>query len=252
MAIYSHSKLSTFEQCQLKYKFKYIDELEPEIKQTIEGFLGNKVHEVLEYIHQSIANKFIPSLDQIIQLYITNWNKGINDNIKIIRQDLNAEYYFNRGIRLLVDYYTENYPFKENTIATEKLIMFNLDREGKYKFRGYIDRIVFNELTNSYEIHDYKTSESPKSQYELDKDRQLAIYSIALREQFNTNNISLIWHFLSFNKKMYSSRTIEQLEDLKQEIILLINKIESTTEFKPNPGKLCDWCEFRKYCPVWN
>ena len=51
---------------------------------------------------------------------------------------------------------------------------------------------------------------------------------------------------------MISKRTTEQLEDLKRNIIELINKIESTKEFKANPGKICDWCEFRKYCPIWN
>ncbi len=252
MVIYSYSRLQTFEQCQLKFKFKYIDELEPEIKQTIEGFLGNKVHETLEWIYKSIENGPSPTLDETIEYYLNSWNKNFNSEIKIVKKDLTAEYYFNRGIRLIVDYYTENFPFKDNTIATEKLISFNLDEKGEYKFRGYVDRIVYNEETNTYEIHDYKTTESPKSQEDLDKDKQLAAYSIALREQFNTNNVDLIWHFLSFNKKMTSRRTTEQLQDLKNQIIELIKKIESTTKFEPNPGKICDWCEFRKYCPVWN
>ena len=35
--IYSHSRLSTFEQCPFKFKLRYIDEIEPEIEKTIEA-----------------------------------------------------------------------------------------------------------------------------------------------------------------------------------------------------------------------
>jgi len=50
MMIYSHSRLAAFEQCPLRFKFQYIDKLKPDIKQSIEGFLGNKVHDTLEWI----------------------------------------------------------------------------------------------------------------------------------------------------------------------------------------------------------
>ena len=83
----------------------------------------------------------------------------------------------------------------------------------------------------------------------MDKDRQLALYSLGIKNSLeNVNNILLVWHFLDINKKMTSKRTDEQLEKLKQELIELIKKIESTTDFQANPGTLCNWCEFRKYC----
>jgi len=62
------------------------------------------------------------------------------------------------------------------------------------------------------------------------------------------NEVHLVWHFLAFNKTLTSSRTLEQLEKLKKEIIELINKIESATEFPANPSILCKWCGFRSYC----
>ena len=44
MTIYSHSRLSTFEQCPKKFKYKYLDKLKPEIEKTIETHLGSAVH----------------------------------------------------------------------------------------------------------------------------------------------------------------------------------------------------------------
>jgi putative RecB family exonuclease len=253
MVTYSHSRLSTFEQCPLKFKFRYIDNLIPDIPQSIEGFLGNRVHDTLEWIYNEVAKNRTLELDEVIKFYVDAWNKEFVNEIKIVREDLNAEHYFNQGIKFLIDYFLNNSPFKDNTIATEKLIEVTLDSEGKYKLQGYVDRLVHNKDTNVFEIHDYKTSNTLKTQEELDKDRQLALYCIGIKNSYkDVKDVHLIWHYLAFNKKLISKRSDQQLEQLKKEIIQLIDKIESTKEFSPNPGCLCKWCEFQSNCPTIN
>ena len=248
MVIYSHSRLSTFEQCPQKFKFKYVDKIDPDFKSTIEGFLGKQVHNTLEWIYNEDRDF---ELDDIIKHFIENWNKELTSNIKIIKEDLTIEDYFNKGIKFLINYYLKNQPFKDNTISTEKKVYVNLDKEGKYKLVGFIDRLVYNEETNIFEIHDYKTG-SLKSQEELNRDRQLALYSIAIRDLFdNIEEVDLIWHFLDYNEVKRSRRTLEQLDSLKKEIRELIDKIESTRDFEPKTGVLCHWCEFQSKCPAF-
>ena len=250
MVIYSHSRLSTFEQCQLKFKFRYIDNLEPDIKQSIEGFLGNRVHDTLEMIYKEVKNGKELELDEVIHFYIERWNKEFSDEIKIVNESCDSEHYFNLGIKFLIDYFLAHSPFKDNTIATEQKITIILDDKGKYQVQGYIDRLVHNKETNIFEIHDYKTSSFLKSQEDLDNDRQLALYSLGVKKMFKeVKDVQLIWHFLAFNKKMTSKRSDEQLEELKNNIIGLIDQIESTKEFTPTTSTLCKWCEFRSYCP---
>lgn len=251
MPIYSHSKLSTFEQCPLKFRFRYIDKLKPEIEQTIEGFLGKKIHETLEWVYNQVRERRLFELDEIIEYYAQSWKRDYNPEIRIVKNSFDTEHYFNKGIRFLVDYFLKNSPFKDNTIAIEKKVIIDLDYERKYKLIGYIDRLVHHKDTDIFEIHDYKTSSSLKTQEQLDQDRQLALYSIAIRDYFeNVSDVHLVWHFLDFNEKLTSKRTLEQLENLKREIIELINKIESTTDFPPKESGLCNWCEFRIYCPL--
>ena len=251
MVIYSHSRLSTFEQCPLKFRFKYIEQLEPEMKETIESYLGKKVHETLEWIYREILiNKKEFSLDEIIEHYLEAWKKDFNREIKIVNGKLDAEHYFNKGIKFLIDYFLKYSPFKDNTVAIEKKITVKLDSDGKYLLQGYIDRLVHDKENNIFEIHDYKTG-AVKTQEELNRDRQLALYSLGIWEMFeNVSDVHLVWHFLDLNKEMKSRRTIEELEQLKKEIIGLINRVETTTNFPPKPSCLCKWCEFRKYCPA--
>ena len=252
MKIFSHSRLSSFEQCKLKYKFRYIDKIIPDIEKTIESYLGSVVHSVLEWLYNQVKKNRIPTIDEFIMKYSEIWKQEYEEEIPIVRKQMTAGDYFNKGIQFLVDYYMRHKPFDDNTIAVEKEIIFNLDDNGDYKIRGFIDRLVYNLDTKEYEVHDYKTSNNLPKQEILDKDRQLALYSIAIKELFGEEKkVILIWHYLSFNQKLNSKRTDEQLKQLKQETLELIKEIESTTEFFPNKSTLCNWCEYKQICPAW-
>jgi len=252
MTVFSHSRLSTFEQCKLKYKFRYIDNIIPDIEKTIESHLGSVVHNTLEWLYNWVKKGRIPTIDEVIVNYSENWKEDYEEEIPIVKKYMTVGDYFNKGIQFLINYYTKHKPFDDNTIAVEKRIIFNLDKKGEYKIRGFIDRLVYNLKTGEYEVHDYKTSGNLPSQNRLDKDRQLALYSIAIKELFGEEKkVILVWHYLSFNKRLHSKRTDEQLKQLKEETIDLIKEIEGTTKFPPTKSQLCHWCEYKPICPAW-
>ena len=192
------------------------------------------------------------NIEEIITYYTENWQKNYFEDILIVKENLTAEDYFNMGVEFLVSYYNENYPFKDGTIECEKRVWITLNGKKEHKIQGFIDRLVYNFKTNEYEIHDYKTANSLPSQDKIDEDRQLALYAIAIKEIFGQDKeIRLIWHYLAHNTRIESTRTKEQLEQLKQEILDLIEEIESTEHFPYNKTQLCDWCEFRPSCEAW-
>ena len=249
---YSHSKLSTFEQCPLKYKYKYIDRIIPEIEKTIESHLGSVVHSTLEWIYKQVKENKTPLIEKIIEYYLENWQKNYKEGMLIVKKELTEKDYFNAGVEFLVDYYNENAPFKDGTIECEKKIEITLDEGEEYKILGFIDRLVYNSETEEYEIHDYKTANSLPQKEKVDNDRQLALYAIAVKEIFGKEKeVRLIWHYLAHNKKIISKRTNEQLQQLKKDTLDLIKKIESSTEFPYVKSPLCDWCEYKNICPVW-
>ena len=252
MTMYSHSKLSTFEQCPLKFKYRYLDKIILDT-QSIEAFLGKIVHDTLEWLYfiKSEENQ-IPSIDKIIEHYANKWESSYNDNIVIIKKEFTTKDYFNKGVKFILDYYTKHHPFDEKTIGIEKRIVIELSKSEGHKIQGFIDRLVHNSEKDEYEIHDYKTSNFLPQKEKFDTDRQLALYSIGVKELFGKDkNVILVWHYLAHNIKICSQRTNEQLEQLKKEILELIHKIESTTEFPPNKSSLCDWCEYNSMCPLF-
>jgi putative RecB family exonuclease len=253
MTVYSHSRISTFEQCPLKFKFEYIDEAESDIEGSAEAFLGSRVHEVLEKLYKDLKFQKQNTLQELLHFYNDEWKKNWNDKIRIVRNDYAEENFRKMGKQFITDYYNRYQPFNQaKTIGLEMRIMLKLDNEGKYVLQGYIDRLA-SPGDGIYEIHDYKTSNSLPTQDHVDTDRQLALYSMAVREMFkDCKQVVLIWHYLAFDKEIRSERSDEQLESLRKEVIDAIKQIESATEYSPKESALCDWCDFLSMCPRWS
>ena len=250
--IYSYSRLESYEKCPQKFKFRYIDKIIPEVEKSVEAHLGKSVHHALEWLYTQVKEKRIPSIDDLIENYVQAWEREFAPNMLIVNKQLTFKDYQIKGVEFLVSYYISNKPFDENTLELEKRIYLTLDKEGKYKLTGFIDRLSYNLTTNEYEIHDYKTANSPPSMERLKKDRQLALYSLAIKELFGEDKeVKMVWHFLALNKKFIHKKTNEELQTLKTEVIALIEKIESTTNFPPNVSPLCSWCEYKSICPAW-
>jgi len=246
MAQYSHSKLSTFEQCPYKYKLRYIDKIIPKIEKSIEAHLGTCVHDTLEWIYKEVLNNKIPTLDEAIMRYTEKWTTEDADKFLIVKTEFTSKDYFEKGLKFIIDYYSKNHPFNDGTLELEKEIRIKI---GEHSIVGYIDRLAENKETFEIEIHDYKTANTIPPKEKIETDRQLALYSIAIKEKFGKEKkVRLIWHYLAHNTKITSTRTDEQLENLKKEILELIKKIEQTNEFPKCESILCKWCEYKEIC----
>ncbi|MBC7363653.1 MAG: PD-(D/E)XK nuclease family protein [Candidatus Aminicenantes bacterium] len=249
MAYYSNSKLSTYETCPWKFKLAYIDRLEVE-EEGIEAFLGSRFHEAMEKLYRELPFRTM-SLEELKAYYQEQWKKNFHDQVVILAPDRTADDYFRLGLKFIEDYYRHYYPFNQNRVlGLEQKIEIDLDGDGRYIILGYVDRI---DLTPEgvIEIHDYKTSSSLPEQAQADADRQLALYQLGVKRKWPwVEKFKLVWHYVAFDLEITSTRTPEQLEQLKQEIRRLINQIEADREFLPRESILCQWCAFWDYCPL--
>lgn len=253
MTVYSHSRLSCYEQCPQKFKLQYIDKVETEEEQSVEAFLGIRVHETLEKLYRDLQHQKADTLEELLAFFTNEWNANWTEDIIIVNEEYTAENYLNMGRNYLTTYYQRYQPFNQGkTVALEELIRITLDTEGKYKLQGYIDRLTETK-DGYYEIHDYKTnSRLPLADY-IRSDRQLALYMIGVQNQYpDVKEVKLIWHFLKFDKEIDSTRTDKELSSLKKDTIQLIKTIENDTHFEAHPGYLCDWCEYQSCCPQWS
>ncbi|MCP4004697.1 MAG: PD-(D/E)XK nuclease family protein [bacterium] len=249
MTVYSHSRLSSFENCPRQFKYRYVDKIKVDTE-GVEAFMGKRAHEILERLYHHIArNNRPPSLAQVLDRFRKDWALAWHDQIQIVRSENPPEFYLKRGERCLENYYRSNYPFEEGeTVSIEERLLLSLDETGRYQAQGIVDRIV-RRAPGHYEIHDYKSGGYLPKQARFDADRQLAMYQIGLEQTYDdVQEVELVWHYLFFNKTIRSSRTPEQLVSLKQDTVALIDSIEAESEFKTQPSQLCRWCDYNQIC----
>jgi putative RecB family exonuclease len=249
MPTYSHSQLSTYETCPQQYKLAYIDRIEVETE-SIEAFMGSRVHDALEKLYRDLKVTKLNTLEELLGFYHQSWEKNWSNMVQIIRKEYSAEEYRRLGEKCISDYYKRYYPFDQGrTLGLEENIYFSLEEEKGYWIRGFIDRLTL--IDNSIlEIHDYKTSNRLPTRGDVNSDRQLAFYQMGVEGKWkDIREIRLIWHYLSFDTEIQSSRTPEELHQLRQATLELIQKIEADRKFLPKEGPLCDWCDYQGICP---
>ncbi len=251
--VYSISRVGVFDDCRLRYRYQYIDRLKAD-KETIEAYMGSRVHEALQEFYGFVRNGVVKSREWLLDTYESLWDRNLTDAVKVVRQEYAPDDYRRKGRKCLEDYYGTYAPFdRAKTVATEKKVTFKLrDEAGEVEFLGFIDRLDWDDRAKVFEIHDYKTSGSLPSQEEADRDEQLGLYHLAVRSEWpDANDIRLVWHYLVFNKEIVSSRKPEDLESLGKEIVRRVRRIEAATEFPPTRSALCDWCGYQDICPEW-
>jgi putative RecB family exonuclease len=247
---YSHSRLSAFEECPRKFRFRYVDEIKVD-GEGVEAFMGKRVHEILERLYHHVG-RFgrPPSLAQVLDRFRLDWARAWHDKITIVRSENPPEFYQDRGARCLENFYRAHYPFGDGeTLGLEQRLQLSLDGDGRYRAIGIVDRIA-RRGDGVFEIHDYKTSGYLPPQRRLDEDRQLALYQIGLEQTYaEAREVELVWHYLLFNKTLRSRRTPEALDKLRGDVVRLIDAIEAETDYPARPGPLCRWCDYANLCP---
>ena len=243
---FSHSRISTFENCKLAYKFRYIDRVKVEVENTIECFMGSAVHDALEKLYKDKMNGKDLTKKQLTDYYDEEWKKQYNDTIKITKKEYTADNYKTQGKKFIEDYFDTYTPFEELTILG--LETNNFLKLGSNTYSVRIDKLACKKDT--YYVCDYKTNSRMKDQEEADKDRQLAMYSLWVKQKYpDAKKVILLWHMLKFNKEVKSTRTSDELRALRKETIVKINKIIACKEFPPSVTGLCDWCVYKHLCP---
>ena len=250
MGVYSNSRVSTFENCPYQYKLKYIDKIKVDTPTTIEAFMGDIVHQTLEKLYKDKGFMKENSIEELLEFYKNLWEKEFSEDILIAKADqgLTANNYKEMGIKYISDYYEKFKPFNQLTIlGLETTDRMTLPDGNQWHVR--IDKLACDNKGNYY-VCDYKTNAKMKDQEEADEDRQLALYSVWVKNKFkDAKSVKLIWHMLAFNKDAVSERTEEQLENLQADVCEIIKKIENATEFPRKQTGLCDYCVYKSICP---
>lgn len=249
---FSPSKLNTYKDCPRRYAYRYIDRI-PRDVQSVEAFVGSCVHKALEGLYEAVLHGKILPEAAVIGIFDKEWAAEWSADIIIRDKDYSPDNWKEVGRQCVRSYYGAHAPFeKDKTVAIEKRVGFPIAASGEsYRIEGFVDRLALA-ADGAFEIHDYKTAKNLPTQQDADRDWQLGIYDLAVRQAWpEAKDVRLVWHYVRHGISLSSRRNPDQREALKGEISALIDTIKRDREFKPRQSALCDWCEYRDICPLW-
>jgi putative RecB family exonuclease len=254
MPVYSHSRLTSFEQCPKKFSFRYIEKPDVPDFRGIEMFLGSVAHKALEKLYRDLLVSKVPAKEDVVKDYHSVWEKEWGDDVTIVKEQYTADDYRRTGERCVADYYDKHHPFdgEGRILGLEENVRFTLDDAGQYRMQGVIDRLMESK-PREVEIHDYKSSMRLPSQDDMEKDRQLALYGIGVQQTMpDVGRVEFVWHYLVFGREIRVSPAPSKLEDTRRWAVTTIRRIEREETFEPRESALCNWCEFQPVCPAKN
>ncbi len=226
----SYSRINTYLFCPHKYKLIYLENKYIPLNGDIS--FGNSVHKTLDDFYKEGKYSFEDLTDS---LNVCWESSGYENN-----QEAYVSYL--RAIDVLKNFWETYGKYPPKKISTEHDFKSEI---GKYPFIGIIDRIdEYDDGTR--ELVDYKTHKVIWEQEKVDNDLQLSLYCYACKVALGFIPDRIAIYFLSHNKKIYTTRNEEQINNaikLSVEVAEKINK----QEFEPNRDK-CSLCDFKASC----
>lgn len=224
----SYSHISSFEECPMHYKAKYILGLsEPATAMTTLGVA----------VHNALKSYFSAPNQDLIELYRKYWkDEGFLN--KTQRLELKKE-----GEKYLREFLAKSPYAKHSPELLE--YEFRSPISSDLKIGGRIDRVdVWPDGT--VEIVDYKTGAKLPEQKDVDKNLQLSFYALAAKDLKMGDKIKLTLIYLKFNQAISTDRTQSDLEKVREQILKIRDEIQNS-DFACT-GHFCDSCAFKMLC----
>lgn len=232
----SYSSISTYIECPLKFKLKYIDGLSEKPKPYLS--FGSSLHEALEFMYSHRPPP--PSLESVLAHFEENW---ISDGYA---SDEEEEGYFTYGKDILREYYKKNIKDLKPSLAVE--YKFDIEIKG-IPVTGFIDRIDKLEGDKA-EIIDYKSGKNIFDKSQVEENEQLTLYQLAVEDSIGMTVGKLtLYHLPSQTPVSTDSRDMGKREELKRKILGVSGEI-AKGNFEAKRGRFCP-CDFPEHCPFY-
>jgi putative RecB family exonuclease len=123
----------------------------------------------------------------------------------------------------------------------------------RFRLRGIIDRLELNEQGELI-VTDYKTGRAPGQSHEQARLGGVHFYALLCEQVLGRRPVMVQLFHLREPLAICSTpddQSINGLERQATAIWAAVKRACLLDDFRPKPGRLCDWCGFHAYCPAW-
>lgn len=249
---FSYSKMSLYEECPLKYKFKYIDKIKEEPKFYFA--FGSAIHAALEFLYAVKAPPF-PTVEELCEAFRHEWNlKSYLE--KGYRTQRKSDEDYEKGVLMLKAYYEHN----RARLAPPFLVEYSTDVEvDGLRVRIIADKIEYKG-GGKLELIDYKTGKDVKRQpSQLYMYQKIAEIDPRLKEKIaetyghkvtDVRVSGMLYYHVPTNKEYFFDRADDKEIGTFWERVLGVADSIKGAKYEPTPGdRQCAWCDYKNLCP---
>jgi putative RecB family exonuclease len=244
----SPSKISTYKQCALAFKYSAIDKIpQPHTYATTKGQIVHKALELL-FSEEQPENRTIeaclpklPAAWKILEEQIASLNL----------EEAKVESLETESIKCLHNYFKLEDPKKLNSIGLELMVE---SPDQSVRIRGIIDRLDLDENGNLIVV-DYKTGKAPGEKYEKDKLGGVNFYALLCQQVFGVlpSKVRLLYLTEPLEiSKVPSEQKVRAVKNQIEAIWKSVTKSCETDNFQPRKSYICNFCSYKPICPAWN
>jgi len=242
----SPSRIGAFESCPLKFRFVNIEKL-PD-PPTIDKYKGTIVHRILELLLKEDSSERTSEMARHL-FDAVQYTAPNDEDFSYLQLTSDADHPFWVDVRKLVDTY---FTMEDPTVVKPEAMELRIEHSmGEFKLTGIIDRLERDENGN-FVIVDYKTGKSPAPNFVEDKMKAMMLYAWLCKQEKGSSPAALRLLFLKDGKAV-ETRPLENKVDFQQQrvkaIYGAIKRSCETGQFGTKKGPLCNYCDYRRWCP---
>jgi putative RecB family exonuclease len=248
----SPSRAADFKTCPLLYRFRCIDRL-PEAR-SLAASRGTLVHSVLESLFDlpaaertlASARAMLPQAWQDLRAE----DPAVDELFVHDADGTELADWLTSAAGLLGNYFTLEDPSRFEPAEREQLIEVVTDG---VRLRGYVDRLDVSPA-GDLRVVDYKTGATPREAFEAKALFQMKFYALVLWRTRGVVPRQLRLIYLADADTLSYAPDAEELVRFERTLLAIwaaIQRAVHTGDFRPSPGRLCDWCDHKALCPSW-
>jgi putative RecB family exonuclease len=245
----SPSRAGDFMTCPLLFRYRTIDRL-PQAPSPA-AMRGTLVHAVLERLFDAPAVERTP--EAAAALLAPEWERLSAEEPEVLAmfEDEKALADWLTSAKALLDgYFALEDPRRLEPVERESYLQVLLP--GGLQLRGIVDRLD-QAPTGELRVVDYKTGRSPGEAFEGKALFQMKFYALVLWRTRGVIPKRLQLMYLGNREVLAYTPDEADLLATERKLVALWTAIERAVqarEFRPQPSKLCDWCDHHAFCPA--
>ena len=245
----SPSKVSSFKDCALAFRFSAIDRLpEPPSPAASKGTL---VHRALERLFWHVPGPARTEAAGLAQLELAWAELATHPDFTGLGLDADAESEMRADAATLVhNYFALEDPTAVRVIGVELYLEARL---GSLRLRGIIDRLELD-ADGELVVTDYKTGKAPGESHESSRLGGVQFYAWLCEQVLGRRPARVQLLHLREPVAIVSvptTQSVRGMEGRTSAVWAAVERACATEDFRPRPSRLCDYCSFKAFCPAF-